>query len=264
MARRIEKGDLRSFVIHRVGADVLGDPAGFIRRDVGLSNRIHERRLAVVDVSHESDDGSARLEFFLSLNDRRRWRDHYFLDLVHSAAFFAAFHLEDKTVLGANLRRDVRLDGLILIRENVQLHQLLDQDVVLDPELNRQIAHNDRRLDVNDLLRLFFGCRRSLRSLSRRRFNRRGRDSRRSGRRRRVVVRNEIGHSRSHTARGWTRWRFDRLRRRWGLSCGRDNAGDRGQKGTDRAFLAFCSFRPRLLFVDQRNSLNRLTLCRCW
>ena len=48
------------FVIDRVGADVLGDAAGFARGDAGLADRVHQRGLAVVDVAHESDDRRAR------------------------------------------------------------------------------------------------------------------------------------------------------------------------------------------------------------
>ena len=64
--------------------------------------------------------GAARLEFFFLLDHRRRRRDDDLLDFVDSAAFFAAFHLENETVLRANLRRDVRLDGLVRVRENVE------------------------------------------------------------------------------------------------------------------------------------------------
>ena len=118
----------RAFVIDAVGADVLGDPAGFARRDARLADRIHERRLAVIDVTHERDDRSARLEFFFLLDDRRRRRDHDLLDLVHAAAFFAAFHFENESVLSANLCRDVGLDRLVRVGENVEvIHQLLDE-----------------------------------------------------------------------------------------------------------------------------------------
>ena len=50
----------RAFVVDAVSADVLGDAAGFARRDAGLADRIHERGLAVIDVSHESDDRRAQ------------------------------------------------------------------------------------------------------------------------------------------------------------------------------------------------------------
>ena len=43
-----------------VGADVLRDTTGFACGDFGLANGVEERGLAVIDVSHDGDDGSAR------------------------------------------------------------------------------------------------------------------------------------------------------------------------------------------------------------
>ena len=42
-----------------VGADVLGDAAGFAGGDVGGADGVEERGLAVVDVAHDGDDGRA-------------------------------------------------------------------------------------------------------------------------------------------------------------------------------------------------------------
>ena len=76
----------------------------------------------MIDVAHESNDGSARLEFFfLGRLGRRRWRDD-FDDLVHAAAFFAPLHLEDEAVRLANFRCDIGLDRLINVRENIKRH----------------------------------------------------------------------------------------------------------------------------------------------
>ena len=100
---RVEKRDASPFVIDRVGADVLRDSAGFARRDARLANRVHQRRFAVIDVAHESDDRPARLEFFLLLDDRRRRRDDDLLDLVNAAAFLAALFFENESVLLAIL-----------------------------------------------------------------------------------------------------------------------------------------------------------------
>ena len=46
---------------HLVGADMLGDAAGFVRRHIGLAQRIEQRGLAVVDMAHDGDDRRARL-----------------------------------------------------------------------------------------------------------------------------------------------------------------------------------------------------------
>ncbi len=47
---------------HLIGADVLGDAAGFARDDVGMADRVEQRRLAVIDMAHDRDDRRARLE----------------------------------------------------------------------------------------------------------------------------------------------------------------------------------------------------------
>ena len=101
--------------------------------------------------------GAARLEFFFLLDDRRWRRDHDLLDLVHAAAFLAAFHLENETVL---LRKScVAMSGSIvwLIGENVQSSISSSMsDAVLDADLRRQILDDDRRLDVDDFFVLDF------------------------------------------------------------------------------------------------------------
>ena len=42
-----------------IRADVLRDAAGFAVGDVGLADRVEQRRLAVIDVAHDGDHGSA-------------------------------------------------------------------------------------------------------------------------------------------------------------------------------------------------------------
>ena len=127
------------FVIDRVGADVLRDAAGFARRDARLADRVHQRRLAVIDVAHESDD---RRRAVLSSSSFSMTggggATTTCSTLVNAAAFFAAFHFENEAVLLANLRRDFRLDRLVRIRENVEvIHQLLDELEIFHAELRR-------------------------------------------------------------------------------------------------------------------------------
>ena len=57
MARRVEEGDRLAAHGDGVGADVLGDAARLARRDVGAADLVEQRRLAVVDVAHDRDDG---------------------------------------------------------------------------------------------------------------------------------------------------------------------------------------------------------------
>ncbi len=149
---RVDERDVLSFVINRVSTDVLSDSAGLARCDSRFTDRIHQRRFAVIDVAHESDDRCARFKFLRLFNDRRRWRDHDLLNLVHARAFFAALFFENESVALGDLRRDVGLDRLIDVRENIECHQLGDELMRFQTKLGRKLLHNDRRLDVNDFL----------------------------------------------------------------------------------------------------------------
>ena len=64
VARRVQEGDDLAVVLDLVGADVLGDAAGLARGHLGLADGVEQRRLAMVDVAHDSDHRWARLEVF--------------------------------------------------------------------------------------------------------------------------------------------------------------------------------------------------------
>ena len=75
VARRVEEGDRLAVVVDLVGADVLRDAAGLARGDLGLADRVQQRRLAVVDVAHDGDDRRALDEVLVVvLEDRPRPR----------------------------------------------------------------------------------------------------------------------------------------------------------------------------------------------
>ena len=63
VAGRIDEGDLLAAFRrgHLIGADMLGDAAGFARHHVGVAKRVEQRGLAVVDMAHHGDDRRARL-----------------------------------------------------------------------------------------------------------------------------------------------------------------------------------------------------------
>ena len=65
VARRIEEGDLR-LVLHRqlIGADVLGDAAGFASNHVCSAQCIQQGGLAVIDMTHDRDNRRACLQSF--------------------------------------------------------------------------------------------------------------------------------------------------------------------------------------------------------
>ena len=63
MAWRVDEGNLgarRSSDL--VSTDVLRDAAGLACGDVGRTNRIEQRGLAMVDMTHDSDDRGTRCE----------------------------------------------------------------------------------------------------------------------------------------------------------------------------------------------------------
>ena len=64
VAGRVEEGDLLAAFRrgHLIGADMLGDAAGFARHHIGMAQRIEQRGLAVVDMAHHGDDRRTRLE----------------------------------------------------------------------------------------------------------------------------------------------------------------------------------------------------------
>ena len=83
VAGRVDEGDLAALRRgHLIGADVLGDAAGFAAHHVGLPDRIEQRGLAVVDVAHDGHDRRARQQrrgivggveqAFLDVRTRRR------------------------------------------------------------------------------------------------------------------------------------------------------------------------------------------------
>src|ERR1700688_3352176 len=61
VARCVDESKHRAIMIDAVSADVLRDSTRFTGRYARLANRVHERGLAMIDMSHEGDDGAAWL-----------------------------------------------------------------------------------------------------------------------------------------------------------------------------------------------------------
>ena len=59
---RVDERDGLAVVLHLVGADVLRDAAGLAGCDRGVADGVEQAGLAVVDVTHDGDDRSPRLE----------------------------------------------------------------------------------------------------------------------------------------------------------------------------------------------------------
>jgi hypothetical protein len=84
VARRIEEGDaLPSRQAHVVRADVLGDATGLACDDVRLADVVEQRRLAVVDVTHDGDHGRPRDLRSFVLDFGRRFLLGHVLALAH-------------------------------------------------------------------------------------------------------------------------------------------------------------------------------------
>ncbi len=90
VARCIDECDLGArWRGHLIGADMLGDAAGFARRHVGRPNGIEQRRLAVVDVTHHGDDRRARRKLRRIVGDVEQAFFHVgFGHATHAVAHF--------------------------------------------------------------------------------------------------------------------------------------------------------------------------------
>ena len=64
VAGRVDEGDLLAVLLDLIGADMLGDAAGFAGNDVGVADGVEQRGLAVVDVAHDGDDRRTRHQVF--------------------------------------------------------------------------------------------------------------------------------------------------------------------------------------------------------
>ena len=137
VARRVEERDASSVHLGLVGADVLRDPSGLGLDDRGLADGVEERRLPVVDVTHDRDDRRSGSEILLVVVVRRR------LELLL------------RSVLDRDLAIELRADDLdLLVGERLgrgahlaEPHEDLDQLGHRDAEGLREILHGHSRLD---------------------------------------------------------------------------------------------------------------------
>src|SRR5438034_2287568 len=118
----VDEGDLRSIMLDAISADVLRDPTGFASRDARLANRVQERGLPMIYVSHERDNGTARLKFLFLFNDRRRRRHDHLFHFVNAGALFAALLFQNEPMILRDLGREVRFDCLVDVCKNVIRH----------------------------------------------------------------------------------------------------------------------------------------------
>ena len=123
---------------HLVGADVLGDAAGFARGHVGFANGIEERGLAVIDMAHDRDHGGTGHFDHVGFVGF----EHLFDGLVLQLLFVA-----DDVGGGAELGRDILhhlgVEGLVDGDEDAAHEQRRDQVLGADLELLGQVLDAD-------------------------------------------------------------------------------------------------------------------------
>ena len=98
---RIKEGNaLTTLEADAVGTDMLGDPPCFASDDVGIAQAVEERRLTVVDVTHDGDDRRTadEVSFVINLFFLRDGFDDLSADEVGLVAEFFCDHLDGLSV----------------------------------------------------------------------------------------------------------------------------------------------------------------------
>ena len=138
VAGRVDEGDLTIADTHDRGADVLRDAAGLALGDAGMADGVEQRRLAMVDVAHNGDDGRTRLEVLIAIvvdDGELLFRGHD----AHLAAHVVGDELDE--LVGHGLRE----------REHLAEHkQALDDVVGLHAEQLGELGHGGTLGDLDD------------------------------------------------------------------------------------------------------------------
>jgi hypothetical protein len=135
VARRIEEGDLAPVGCpHLIGADMLGDAAGFARLDAGAAQRVEQAGLAVIDVAHDGDHRRAGLHLF--------GRIDVLIVADIDVGFADAFDLVPE--FGDEQFSRILVDRLIDGNHHAHLEQRLDEIGALFGHAVRQFLHGDR------------------------------------------------------------------------------------------------------------------------
>jgi len=130
--RRVEKNDVAVLDVDVVGADGLRDAARLALDDVGLPDGVKQRRLAVVDVAHDGDDGRPGSEV-----PRLR------LDALQQLVVLGGHGLDLVAELGGNEGRRVDVDGLVDGDHHAQAEQFVDDVAGTHAHLLGEFAHAD-------------------------------------------------------------------------------------------------------------------------
>ena len=130
VAGGIQEGDGTAIHLHLIGADVLGNAAGFSGNDAGFADSVQDGGLAMIDVAHDHHDGRPGLLRLLLVLDLKQ----------------AVFDGDDDLLgdLGADLHSDqrggIKIDNIADGGHHAQAHQLFDDFAGLDLEGEGQFA----------------------------------------------------------------------------------------------------------------------------
>ena len=134
VARRVDEGHRPAGAdVDLVGADMLGDAAGLLGRDVGRAQRVQQRGLAVVDVAHDGHDRRARLQVLLDVGDA--------LEALLDVGLADALHLVPE--LGHHQLGGIRVEALVDRGQDAVLHQHLDHLGATDRHAGGEILDGD-------------------------------------------------------------------------------------------------------------------------
>ena len=160
VAWRVQEDDAPALLLDDVGTDALRDATGLARRHLGLTDGVEQRRLAVVDVTHDGDYGRAGLQVL------RRFAvvaeelgpggqlDLGALALPDDLLGDCRVHGHRTGLHPKAVRHDrggIEIDLLIDIRHHAVLHQLFDDVDRLDVEILGQLLHRQgwRQFDLS-------------------------------------------------------------------------------------------------------------------
>ena len=135
VARRVEERDHALRGLDVVRADVLRDAAGFADRDPRAPDGVEQRRLAVVDVSHDGDDRRPRQRDDVALAVRLGQQR---VRIVELGRLRLVAHLLDDD------HRRLLVEDLVDRDHRAHLHHRLDDFGGLHGHLVREVADADR------------------------------------------------------------------------------------------------------------------------
>ena len=139
VARRIHEGDLLAFVTDLVSPDVLGNAAGFVAGDIGLTDGVEKARFTVVDVTHDGDDRRTGFQGFRGIDD--------FFDFRR--IFRRSFHGNGDAEFIGNQRGRIKVEFLVDSRHDTSHEELLHDFTDIAAQPFCEIFNDDRFRQFN-------------------------------------------------------------------------------------------------------------------